>query len=249
MIPDDSGIVLYSCYFGDHEPLNINCLSPATTARKIVFTDHADLRSRGLPGDVECIRLGSDDPRIASRLAKICPHLVLPNTAQWAIYVDNRAYLKVAPETVVQNLENQFGLCPDGRYLFRHDSPRDPYRELRTVLGKGLISQSQYEHTKKLFQKSEMPRGKNLYVNTMMVQKMGDASTDRMNEHWLDLFSNACPRDQPILPYVMFKYDYPERIISKSVYDYIQWPAYKFKDRRRYRREALQARKLHRSAR
>ncbi|SDE28581.1 hypothetical protein SAMN05421538_105152 [Paracoccus isoporae] len=248
MTSRDNGVVLYSCYFGHHEPLNIDCLGVSTAAHKILFTDREDLRELGLPDDVECLRLPGDDAKTASRLPKICPHLVLPETARWALYVDNRAILKVSPEIVIQDLELQFGNCPSGRYLFRHHSRRDAYRELKTILNKGYIDQSQYDQTRALFQRSGLPTGGNLYVNTMMVQKMGDDRTDRLNETWLELFSTTCPRDQPILPYVMFKAGYPERIISADISDYIDWPVFKFKDRRRYRREVEQSKALRQKA-
>lgn len=229
-------IAVYSCYFGRHEPFNSNCLAIETNSRRFIFTDQDDVEKWVAPLDVTVEKIHLASPKLGSRAPKLCPHKFLPENVEWAIYVDNRATLEVPPEKIVEDVESQFGECEPGRYLFAHKSKRDAYKELRTTHARKYIDVEQFVATRKMFRRSKFPRGLPLYVNTMMIQKMGDHLTDALNEDWFELYSTICPRDQPLLPFVIHKHSYKERMIASELTDYVIWPVFNFRERNRFRK-------------
>jgi hypothetical protein len=55
----------------------------------------------------------------------------------------------------------------------------------------------------------DFPVDQGLCANTMMLQQLGDAATDRFNKAWFNHFIQVSCRDQISLPYVMWKKTIP----------------------------------------
>lgn len=228
-------VVVYSCYFGQHEPLNVESMGAGGAYDRVIFTDQHDL---SYPG-AKVVHL--DDyglgPALISRKPKIQPHLFFAEY-DWVMYVDNRAQLKCDPNGIVSDIDEQHkGNAPAGRYLFEHPNRDCAWRELRVCFEKKMVSKEQLEHLRALFREQGFPRRQGLFVNTMMVQKMGCEHTDKLNNAWWDLFLTHCPRDQVTLGYVVWRLGIETHRMHISPDDLMDWPVYSFRDRRQFQRQ------------
>ncbi|SFT17568.1 Protein of unknown function [Sulfitobacter marinus] len=226
-------IAVYSCYFGKYEPLNLQSMGSGQGYDRVLVTDDPSLE---YPGAQVIGGSGEADAVIASRSAKLFPEPYFPNH-RWVIYVDNRAALIQDPKEIVAEIEAAYvGDAPAGRYLFEHPDRECCYRELRVLTRMSKVTPEAHEQIKGTMQEAGFPAKAGLYMNTMMIQKMGDPATAKLNALWWWLFQTLCPRDQVSLPYAMWLNDYAPRVLSSMAQQYIEWPVYSFKDRRRFQR-------------
>ncbi len=233
--PINPRILVYSCYFGFHEPFNPDATGAGVGYDRMVVTDHAALH---LPG-VTVLRpevFESGDPGRMSRLAKICPHRFFFDY-DWVIYVDNCAALITPPQSIVAQIEGQYEqAAPPGRYLFSHDKRSCAYREAWLCMVKGKISKSDYRQQVRRYKADGFPKDQGLFTNTLMIQKMGDPVTDVFNETWFDHFQSVSRRDQISLPYMLWKEGYPARITPFALSDIARWPLFAKWKRDRFRK-------------
>ncbi|MEO0487027.1 MAG: hypothetical protein AAF092_14075 [Pseudomonadota bacterium] len=244
MSTNGTRVALYSCYFGDVEPFNPGALGPGSEdgVDRFVFTDCPDLSEADLNGAIlRTLPEGPHDPKVLSRIPKLCPHKVLPRDYDWYIYVDNRARLNRSVASALELIKGQFADAPVGRYFFAHQAPRDAYRELRIAYRKGFITEAEYLATRELFETNGFPKGQPLFVNTCMIQRGTDAALDAFNDTWLALFTDVCGRDQPILPYALHATGYPARVLACGLADIVDWPVFNFKQRRNWRQAKAKA--------
>ncbi|WP_341233821.1 hypothetical protein [uncultured Sulfitobacter sp.] len=226
-------IAVYSCYFGKYEPLNLESMGNGEGYDRALITDNLSLE---YPGAQVVGGTGEADAVIASRSAKLSPEPYFPNH-RWVIYVDNRATLIRDPKEIVAEIEAEYdGDAPAGRYLFSHPGRECGYRELRVLMRRSKVGPEAHEHIKGTMQEAGFPPNKGLYMNTIMIQKMGDPATAELNALWWGFFQTLCQRDQVTLPYAMWLKGYTPRILSSTARDFIEWPIYSFKDRRRFQR-------------
>lgn len=229
-------IVVYSCYFGQYEPFNPKALGPGGGYDRVVLTDQP-LLADGIT--VHSCAPGTQNGATStslSRLAKIRPHLFF-SQYDWAIYIDNSASLLRNPAQIVAEIErSEGGHAPAGRYLFAHQRRTCAYREARLCLKKGRIPRADYRRQIQHYQAAGFPMDHGLYVNTMMVQKMGDAATDAFNDAWYDHFLAFSQRDQISLPFMLWQQAYPVRLMPHSLFDLAQWPVFK-----KFRRQQFQS--------
>jgi hypothetical protein len=229
-------ILVYSCYFGFHEPFNAAATGAGIGYDRMVVTDHAALH---LPG-VTILRPDAEetgDPGRMSRLAKMCPHLFFSDY-DWVIYIDNSAALTSAPQAIVAEIERQHdGAAPPGRYLFSHEKRSCAYREARLCMVKGKISRKDYRRQVNHYKAAGFPQDQGLFMNTLMIQKMGDAATDAFNETWFDHFQSYSRRDQISLPFLLWEQGYPTRVTPFAVSDIAQWPLFSKWKRDKFRKQ------------
>ncbi len=229
-------ILVYSCYFGFHEPFNPQATGSGIGYDRMVVTDHAALN---VPG-VTMMRPDSDaetDPGRMSRLAKMCPHLFF-RTYDWVIYIDNSAVLLAAPQAIAAEIERGHPEgAPPGRYLFDHGRRSCAYREARLCLVKGKISRADYRRQVRYYKAEGFPEEQGLFTNTLMIQKMGDPATDAFNETWYDHFQSFSRRDQISLPFMLWKQGYPARLAPFAVADVAQWPLFSKWKRDKFRKQ------------
>lgn len=220
-------ILVYSCYFGQYEPFNPKATGAGVGYDRVVLTDQ--------PLNTPGIRfLGADMPKAEgaspttlSRLAKIRPHLFFAGY-DWVIYIDNSATLLCDPFQIIAQIEAaQGGSAPAGRYLFPHQRRNCAYREARLCMKKGRIPRADYRRQIQHYQTAGFPMNHGLYVNTMMVQKMGDPDTDAFNDAWYRHFLTFSQRDQISLPFMLWQENYPFRLMPQSLFDLAQWPVFK----------------------
>jgi len=229
-------ILVYSCYFGFHEPFNPGATGTGIGYDRMVVTDHAALH---LPG-VTMLRPDAQtdgDPGRMSRLAKMCPHRFFSGY-DWVIYIDNSAALTTAPQAIVAEIERQHDQsAPAGRYLFSHARRNCAYREAWLCMVKGKISRSDYRRQVRHYKAHGFPLDQGLFINTLMIQKMGDPATDAFNETWFDHFQTFSRRDQISLPYMLWKEGYPTRVTPFALSDIAQWPMFSKWKRAKFRKQ------------
>jgi hypothetical protein len=237
---EDQGprITVYSCYFGVYEPFNPEATSQEGDHARVVFTDHPGLSSQGVTVQREA---EGGDPGRLSRLAKLRPHLFFGDQ-DWVIYIDNGARLTVPPGEIVARIEAEYpGGAPAGRYLFRHDRRTCAYREARLCMRQGKIPRADYRRQVAHYQAAGFPENWGLFVNTVMIQKMGDPATDAFNDAWFDHYMAFSRRDQVSLPFMLWQKGYPLRVLPFAMTDVTRWPY--FRRWKRLKFQAAEARK------
>ena len=223
-------VLVYSCYFGVYEPFNAKATGGGTGYDRLVLTDQP-LASPGITfmqGD-QLRGLVPDLPSatVLSRVAKLRPHLFFADY-DWVIYIDNSATLLRHPFEIISEVDAaQGGNAPAGRYLFPHQRRTCAYREARLCMKKGRIPRADYRRQIQHYQAAGFPMDHGLYVNTMMVQKMGDPATDAFNDAWYDHFLTFSQRDQISLPFMLWQESYPVRLMPQGLLDLAQWPVFK----------------------
>jgi hypothetical protein len=221
-------ILVYSCYFGIYEPFNPKATGDGQGYDRLVVTDQP-VSAPGIETlrDLKHVHPDHATATHLSRLAKLRPHLFFADY-DWVIYIDNSANLMCNPHQIVVEIEAAHaGLAPAGRYLFEHQRRHCAYREARLCMKKGRIPRADYRRQVQLFQQAGFPMDHGLFVNTMLVQKMGDAATDALNDAWYDHFLTYSQRDQISLPFLLWQMDYPVRLVPRPLFDLAHWPVFK----------------------
>ena len=232
-LPDDIRIAIYSNYFGKHEPLNTSSMGKWVNVDKFIFTTDPDLQYPG----AEVVVLPDDgkDPKIQTRRFKINPHQYF-SEYDWVIQIDNRASVRVHPVEIIAKIrEWEKDSNWAGRYLFRHPERDCAYDEAKACVETGVLSEHKEREIAAFFESQRFPRNNGLFVNTMMVQKMGDVAADRFNETWYDLVQTLCYRDQVSLSYALWKSGYRPRILPFEYSQFIDWPVFSDEERKQFR--------------
>lgn len=217
-------IAVFSCYFGDHEPLNLNSLGEWSDADKYIFTDIPNLiypgatvihlESYGLPA------------QILSRRPKIRPHKYFQNH-DWVIYIDNRATLTVSPLDIVLQIEDSTtDEEQKGRFLFAHPERNCIYNEIKACLTLGKLGESEAARLLSVLKKEKYPPNAGLFVNTIMIERMGCKTTDRFNDLWYEMTLGFCHRDQISLAYSMWISGHMPTVLDVEYSRFIDWPIY-----------------------
>lgn len=236
--PSGAKIAVYSCYFGAHEPFNPDATSSENPAYdRFVFTDHDSLRS-----SARLVRLTDQGqgPAILSRLPKICPHLFFQGY-DWVVYLDNNARYLLDPARIIRRVGKDHPDKPAGRYLFRHRRRTCAWDEADECLRLGYMTPVQHAKVTGHFEAEAFPRHAGLYVNTCLVQRMGCAQTDALNEAWFDSLTTMTRRDQVMLPWLLSSRGCPHRVLSAKLKSWADWPVFSPKVREKFRRKQIAA--------
>lgn len=226
-------LAVYSCYFGAHEPFNPDATGTGGQGYdRYVFTDHAQL-----PTSATLVPLTDEGegPAILSRLPKLCPHLFF-QAYDWVIYLDNNARFLLSPPRVLKRIAKEHPDPPKGRYLFRHRRRDCVWDEADECLRLGFMTPQQHDRIATLFSEGRVPRHAGLFVNTCLIQRMGDAATDALNEAWYDSLATHTRRDQVMLPWLLSSRACPHRVLTVNVKQWVEWPLFSPKAREKFRR-------------
>jgi hypothetical protein len=231
-------ITVYSCYFGVYEQFNPEATLQEGDFARVVFTDDCELDAPGVTFRREA---AGGDPGRSSRLAKLRPHLFFGDQ-DWVIYIDNGARLTVPPAEIIGQIEADYPEgAPAGRYLFRHKRRICAYREARVCMRQGKISRADYRAQVAHYRAAGFPEDWGLFVNTVMIQKMGDPVTDAFNDAWFDHFMAFSRRDQVSLPFMLWQLGYQLRVLPFPMTEVAAWPYFRRWKRLKY--QAAAARK------
>lgn len=230
-------IAVYSCYFGNPEPYTPDAMGAGHGYDRILFTDRPDLEvAEGVRREV--LTSGDAGAIAASRLPKLCPHKFMSGY-DWVIYVDNRARLRVDPAAFVAAIEARFPEgAPRTRYAFRHDRTQCIYREIKACQRMGYMTLEAREALIAAYRAEGLPSDAGLFVNTAMVQRMGDPAADAFNEGVFDHVTRVTRRDQIGFAYKVWREQFPLVVLEEGLADVVEWPLYSFRTRRRFQREA-----------
>lgn len=227
-------IAVYSCYLGAHEPFNPDATgAESATYDRFVFTDHASL-----PTTARLVTLKDrgEGPAILSRLPKLCPHLFFAGY-DWVVYLDNNARFLLAPDRIIRRVGKEHPDKPAGRYLFRHRRRDCAWAEADECLRLGYMTEAQHANVTEHFRMSNFPRHAGLYVNTCLVQRMGCAQTDALNEAWYESLTTMTRRDQVMLPWLLASRQCPHHLLGAKLRSWAEWPLFSPKARERFRRK------------
>lgn len=231
-------IAVYSCYFGAHEPFNAEATGPENPAfDRFVFTDHDTL-----PTPARLVRLKDEGegPAILSRLPKLCPHLFFQGY-DWVVYLDNNARFLLDPARIIRRVGKDHPDKPAGRYLFRHRRRNCAWDEADECLRLGYMTPAQHAKVKAHFEAEAFRRHAGLFVNTCLVQRMGSAQTDALNEAWYDSLTTMTRRDQVMLPWLLASRGCPHRVLTARLKSWADWPVFSPKAREKFRRKQIAA--------
>lgn len=225
-------LAVYSCYFGAHEPFNPEAAgADGQGYDRFVFTDHDSL-----PTSAALVQLRDqgEGPAILSRRPKLCPHLFFQGY-DWVVYLDNNARFVLDPARIVKRVVKEHPDRPAGRYLFRHRRRDCAWDEADECLRLGYMTAGQHAQVTNIFRQADFPRHAGLFVNTCLIQRMGDAATDALNEAWYASLTTETRRDQVMLPWLLASRQCPHRVLSAKVKSWADWPIYSPKVRERFR--------------
>lgn len=233
-------IALYSCYFGAHEPFNPAAAASAQEGVAcFVFTDRPDLATD--PGTRPVVLTpDAAGPAIHSRLPKLCPHLFFEGF-DWVVYIDNNARMVHSPGRIVHKIGKEFPDRPAGRYFFRHRRRDCAWDEADECLRLGFMTAQQHAHVIATFTAAGFPRRAGLFANTCLIQRMGSAATDRLNEAWFDSLTRYTRRDQVMLPFLLWQQGVPHHAVKPKIKDWADWPVFPEAERERFRRGVARA--------
>lgn len=144
---------------------------------------------------------------------------------EWVVYVDNRANLIVHPAHIVSRIAHETrDKNPTGRFLFRHNQRNCAYDEIEACRRLGKLEDSEATEMRALLDAQKIPPQTGMFVNTLMIQKMGCETTNRFNDLWYELVLGLCHRDQITLSYAMWLSGDKPTILELKNREFIDWP-------------------------
>lgn len=183
--PSPPRIVVYTCLYGRYESLKEpGVVDPAV--RYIAFTDDPSLRSERWEICVLHDRLG--DSRRSSRLAKILPHLYLPEH-EVSIYID--ASLQLKTDDINRMVEE----CLEGRdvALYKHHRRDCIYQEIDICESLSIERPDLIAFYRSHYASLGIGEHAGLYENTLIVRR-NTADARKLNEAWWRVYLGQ--RDQ-----------------------------------------------------
>lgn len=221
-------VAVYSCFFGDPEPFNVDCMGGGTGYDRVLFTDRNDLR----PDGVRVIRMSSDElgPVLESRRAKMLPHILLSDY-DWVIYIDNRASLIAHPHEIIRKIKGIYGPDAAGRFMFRHPDRNTARDELDECFFLGHLAESQWRRLILFYESIDFSSVPDLTHNAVIICKQGDAKTEKISELWFELFKEYGRRDQLTLQPAEHLVGVTAPRLEFPLSEIAKWPVYAVKDR------------------
>ena len=191
-------LVLYSCLYGEKEPLNPDCFGGFRGDRTVLVSD----RPRDVPEGVELLidTAPGPDPARASRRAKLMPHRFFPE-AEWSICLDNKSRLLRDPSEIVAALKAQ---SDADFFAYPHFARSCVYQEIRAVLENGLDDPKIVRERRRFYRKEGMPRDTGLIEGHFIVRRH-TPGVAAFGEEWFDHVTRFSRRDQLSFPYLAWK--------------------------------------------
>jgi glycosyltransferase involved in cell wall biosynthesis len=200
-------IIVYSVLTGDYEDLK----EPKEfdpTVRYVLFTDNGNLKSE--TWEIIPFETLGLDPRRASRLPKLLPHLYLPDH-EISIYIDASLTLTEANvEAMANNALHNTDIA--GYPHYRRNCTFD---EIEECLKLGKVDKQRAELWRSRLEKEQFPRRWGLLENAMLIRRNSPVIR-RINELWFKEYINGPERDQFSLMYVLWRSEIPFAKIADS---------------------------------
>ena len=189
-----SNFIVYTCLFGDYEPLRNPFRPEFRGFRKICFTDNPDLRSEGW--EIRYCPKSSLDAARESRRYKLMPQCFLPECT-WSLYVDNSISFLKSPmhlfEYAVSNGKDM--------YCFAHELRDCIYDEAETIIIEDIDDERRVRAQMDRYRALGYPEHAGLPAGTVLLRKHGVPSLARMGEIWFEQVLHFSKRDQLSFPF------------------------------------------------
>lgn len=225
-------IALYSCYFGDHERYNPEALGDVMGYDRFLFTDADDLQPQGVEKVIADARgLG---PALESRRLKMRPNLHF-SSYDWAIYVDNRAVLKMHPEELIARIKSNSPHPGQAVFAFPHPDRNCVYDELDECFKIGHLNEERWRAIRSLYRRLEIKRGTPLTQNTILIYNMRSPDVAVFGQAWFELFLTYPRRDQLTMCAAEVLSGHEARRLDFQVTDIADWPVIADASRKRPR--------------
>lgn len=231
-------VVVYTCYFGRHEPFNPTSMGSGRGADRVVFTDDVNLT---VPPDIRVIYVdsyGLPSNRI-SRRYKLMPHLVFQDY-DWSIYVDNRVNLKMSPDRIVADMADK---SPDAILgLFAHHQRNCIYQEARSIRRSKPVTLKRLDAQIGEYRAQYMPAESGLYAGTFLVRPRADDRAMMFALRWYEEFMLHSERDQLGLAFLIWSMKIRPHLFKGSLVenDFMDWPAISNRQRQNYQNQRSQ---------
>lgn len=220
MILSNPRTAVYSCYFGNPEPFNVNALGNGAGYDRILFTDHTDIAPPGIK--IVFCDSRALGPALESRRAKMLPHRMLEGY-DLAIYVDNRASLIATPTEIFSATGAGDAT---GLYVFKHPERSAAAEELDICLLLGHVQEDQWRKLHELYHDTGLPTALGLTHNAVMLHHFGNPCTQSMSELWWDLFLTYSKRDQLTMQLAEHLSGQHATRLNIPLSDIAQWPVF-----------------------
>lgn len=195
--PKNARIVVYTCNFGDYEsikePRQID-----ESVDYVLFTENEKLTSKNW--HVKVINNYGHDPRRASRLPKILPHMYLPDY-DFSIYIDSSLEL-LSHDVRLMVAEC---LADEDIALFRHYKRNCVYDEIDCVLNdkdRKLSNPKKAHSILNKYKDMKYPKNNGLFENAIIFRRH-NSNVAKLNEIWWREFADGPERDQFTFMYAL----------------------------------------------
>jgi hypothetical protein len=224
-------IALYTCLYGDSEPLHEDVFGGVDGVDRFLFTDNPKCRL----ADTETVvdPLNGLDPARASRRAKLMPHRYLRDY-EYSIYLDNRARLLRDPIKIVKDAFLPTSII--GTWLrprrsfwaFRHPHRDCIYDEAVVCAEAAMDRKESIENQMSVYRQEGFPKHFGLIAGTILVRNHGDEKLAELGERWFEQVLEGSKRDQLSFNYLCWKLGFrwsrlPGGLLRNKI---IQWPVW-----------------------
>lgn len=225
-------IVFYSVLYGDTEPVNPTLFENGKGSDNIVFTDQPDLVVSGARSIMHPVP--GLQPKFAARRVKLVPEYGVPD-CDWIVFQDNRTQLTIAPDALIERVEEAYGKdAAPGRFFFSHPFRNCAYEEALANVIQGTMSLADCDGAISALMRAGVPRQDGVTHDALMIQKMGSESARAFNVRWYELTLAYGRRDQVALPLAAAAMETKIRVLPFEMSDVSNWPVFNRRAREKY---------------
>ncbi|WP_318286015.1 LamG-like jellyroll fold domain-containing protein [Limnospira fusiformis] len=223
----DKKIIVYTCNFGNYESVK-EPLAVDPRVEYILFTDRKEIESSNWK--VVYINELAENPRRASRLAKILPHKYLPDH-DISVYLDSTFTIK---EPDIYNMVKQC-MGDSDIALYKHSERNCVYDEIDFCEKSDIrnIDSATCSKVRAKYQSINYPRQNGLFENGFIFRR-NNSQIQELNELWWSEYVSGAERDQFSFMYCLHLLDVkPNSItIGKQMRKnpFVKWTKHEYKD-------------------
>nr|WP_317267847.1 rhamnan synthesis F family protein [Arthrospira sp. SH-MAG29] len=220
-------IIVYTCNFGNYESVKEPMVIDPRV-EYILFTDRKDMQSK--TWKIIYINELAENPRRASRLAKILPHKYLPDH-DISVYLDSTFTVK---EPDIYNMVERC-MGDSDIALYKHSERNCVYDEIDFCETSEIrnVDSETCSKIRAKYQSINYPRKNGLFENGFIFRQ-NNSKIKELNELWWSEYVSGAERDQFSLMYCLHLLNVkPNSIkIGKQMRDnpFIEWKPHKYKD-------------------
>jgi len=202
-------IYVYSCIVDGFDNLRSPACPIDFNVRYICFTNVPNL-PRVYPWEYRPIYpVGA--PCRSARVAKILPHLLLPEDAEYSIYHDGNFQLREDPNKIIDLVSRE----PWAAH--KHPCRNCVYQEAEILLRENIGTRALVEAEIARYREQQYPEGAGLWANGLIVRRH-TPEVAALNEQWWELYAAGSERDQLSFPVARHAMGLPIRTIDADVW-------------------------------